>query len=643
MDMKAPYGSWPSPISAALLTDSAVALADVVVDGEDLYWSESRPQEDGRTAIVSRNALGDVADITPDGFNSRSRVHEYGGGSYVVREGIVVSCRFEDQRVYRIEDGEAVPITPLPPIPAGDRYADFVFHNDMVICVRERHSDDREPVNTLVVFPLDGSARPAVIAEGHDFFASPRVSPDGSKLAWLSWDHPNMPWDGTELWTADMSIDGMVANAELVAGGVDESIFQPEWSPDATLHFVSDRTGWWNLYRMTDDGPDPLLTMEADFGFPQWGFGMGRYGFIEAGRIAAVYSDRGVDRVGVLDEGTLSPVSTRFDVVRPWLGVSRNTLYVVAGSSVAPLAVVGIDLDANLSEVIRESIDVDIDPAMVSRPTAIEFPTSDDATAHAFYYSPLNPFVTAPEDERPPLLVLSHGGPTGATNSAFNLEIQFWTSRGFAVVDVNYRGSTGYGRSYRNALRGRWGVVDLEDCLSAAQFLVDEGHVDAERLAIRGGSAGGYTTLCALTFSEVFSVGACYYGISDLTTFIGDTHKFESRYVDGLVGTYPEAAAIYEQRSPLQHLDRFDCPVILLQGLDDKVVPPSQSEMVVAVLEERGIPHTYLAFEGEGHGFRGAATIERSLEAELYFFGRVLGFAPADDLEPVTIVHGESL
>ena len=345
----------------------------------------------------------------------------------------------------------------------------------------------------------------------------------------------------------------------------------------------------------------------------------------------------------MLDGDTLSPVSTPYEVIRPWLGISGNALDVVAGDPVTPLEVTGIEVDTEDVEVVQESLNIDIDPEMVSRPRSIEFVTSDDAIAHAFYYPPRNPRASAPEDERPPLLVLSHGGPTGARTSVLDLGIQFWTTRGFAVVDVNYRGSTGYGRSYRNALRGQWGVADLDDCVNAAQFLVGEGLVDKDRLAIRGGSAGGYTTLCALTFSDVFSVGSNYFGIFDLTTFVDDTHKFESRYVDGLVGPYPEAVDIYEQRSPLQHLDSLDCPVILLQGLDDKVVPPSRSEQVVGALESRGVPHAYLAFEGEGHGFRGASTIERSLDAELYFFGRVLGFVPADDLEPVAIVNGETL
>jgi len=622
-----------------MLTDSAVALADVVVDGGDLYWSESRPKEGGRTAIVRRDPQGDVTDAVPVGFNSRSRVHEYGGGSYAVRDGVVVSCSFEDQRVYRIDNGETTPITP----PSTDRYADFVIHDDMVICVRERHGGGGEPVNTLVAFPLDGSRSPVVIADGHDFFSSPRVSPDGMRLAWLSWDHPNMPWDGTELWSAALGPDGALSRTELIAGGADESIFQPEWSPDGVLHFVSDRTGWWNLYRMTQDGAEPLHTMDADFGVPQWGFDMRRYGFIEASRIVTIYSDRGIDRIGVLDGDTLSPVLTSYEVIRPWLGISGNTLYVVEGNAATPLEVTGINLDTGEVEVVRESLNINIDPAMVSRPNTIEFATSNNATAHAFYYPPHNPRATATGDERPPLLVLSHGGPTGATTSVLDLGIQFWTTRGFAVVDVNYRGSTGYGRSYRNALRGQWGVADLDDCINAALFLVDEGLVDVDRLAIRGGSAGGYTTLCALTFSDIFTVGSSYYGISDLTTFVDDTHKFESRYVDSLVGPFPEAAEIYEQRSPLQHLGNLNRPVILLQGLDDKVVPPSQSEQVVAALESRGVPHAYLAFEGEGHGFRGASTIEQSLEAELYFFGRVLGFVPADTLAPVTIANEESL
>jgi dipeptidyl aminopeptidase/acylaminoacyl peptidase len=452
-----------------------------------------------------------------------------------------------------------------------------------------------------------------------------------------------MPWDGTELWCAALASDGTLSEPELVAGGVDESIFEPEWSPDGVLHFVSDRTGWWNLYRMTDDGPEALHTMDAEFGIPQWGFDMRRYGFLTSDRIATIYSDEGLDRLGIVDGDKLTPVVTPYDLFRPWLAMYGDTLYAIAGNADTPLAVLAIDADTGAVEVVRESIDLDVDSTMISRPKPIEFPTTSGEIAHAFYYPPHNSNYRGPDDEMPPLIVLSHGGPTAATTSGFDLGIQFWTSRGFAVVDVNYRGSTGYGREYRNALRGQWGVADLDDCVNAARYLVEEGLADVDRLAIRGGSAGGYTTLCALTFSDVFGAGASYFGVGDLAALATETHKFESRYLDSLIGPYPEMADLYEERSPLRRLEELNCPVILLQGLDDRVVPPAQAEDVVAVLDERGIPHAYLAFEGEGHGFRRAENIERSLEAEFYFYSQVFGFDPADDLTPVAIAHIDSL
>jgi dipeptidyl aminopeptidase/acylaminoacyl peptidase len=452
-----------------------------------------------------------------------------------------------------------------------------------------------------------------------------------------------MPWDGTELWSAALDADGTISEPELVAGGADESIFQPEWSPHGVLHFVSDRTGWWNLYRVGDDGLEALHAMDAEFGLPQWGFNMRRYGFLTEDRVVVAYSECGLDRLGVIDGETLSPLVTPYDLYRPWLGICGDTLYSVAGNADTPLAIVGIDADTGAIEIVRESLDLTIDTVLISRPKPIEFRTSGDATAHAFYYPPRNPEFSAPQGEKPPLLVLSHGGPTSATTSELDLGIQFWTSRGFAVVDVNYRGSTGYGREYRNALRGKWGVVDLDDCLNAALYLVDEELVDVDRLAIRGGSAGGYTTLCALTFSDVFGAGASYYGVGDLAALAQETHKFESRYLDSMVGPYPEAADLYEERSPVHHLDELDCPVIILQGLDDRVVPPAQAEGMVEALDARGVPHAYLAFEGEGHGFRKAENIERSLEAELYFYSRVFGFDPADDLTPVPIAHEDAL
>lgn len=643
MTVSAPYGSWESPITISMLTEAGVTVGGVGTDGDDLYWIEGRPQEGGRQAIVRRDAAGRVADAVPEGFNSRSRAHEYGGGSYAVRDGVLISCDFADQRVYRFDGGEPVAITPEPKTTAGDRYADFVFHGDRIICVRERHRHGGEPQNTLVTFPLDGSDRPRVIAKGHDFYSSPRVSPDGTRLAWLSWDHPLMPWDGTELWWAALAGDGSVSEPELAAGGDDESIFQPEWSPGGVLHFVSDRTGWWNLFRHVDGHAEALHLMEAEFGMPQWGFGMRRYGFLSEHRIVAVYSEGGFGRVGVLEGDTLRPVHTAFDFFGYTLGTSGDRLYTTAGSGSSPMAVVAIDVNRQAVEVVKPSLQIDLDPASISLPEAIEFATTDDEITHAFYYPPRNPGFMAPAGEKPPLLVMSHGGPTGATSPELDLSYQFWTSRGFAIVDVNYRGSSGFGRAYRNALRGEWGVVDLDDCINAALYLADRGLVDGDRMAIRGGSAGGYTTLCALAFADVFAAGASYFGVGDLAALATDTHKFESRYLDSMIGPYPEAADLYDERSPLHNVDGFSCPVILLQGLEDRVVLPAQAEEIVAALDANGIPHAYVAFEGEGHGFRRAENIERAREAEFYFYSRVFDFDPADSLTPVAIAHEEAL
>lgn len=626
-----------------MLTDAGVRLGDVVVDGDDLYWTESRAQEDGRTVIVRRDAGGVIADAVPSGFNSRSRAHEYGGGAYAVRGGVVVSCSFEDQRVYLFGGVEPIAITPEPEIEAGDRYADFVFHGDRVICVRERHLEDREPVNSLVVFPLDGSDAPRVIVEGHDFYSSPRVSPDGSRLAWLSWDHPRMPWDGTELWGAALAEDGSVSEPELLDGGETESVFQPEWSPDGVLHFVSDRTGWWNLCRLVGDRVEPLHRMEAEFGYPQWVFGMRRYGFLPRGRIVTIYAESGVDRIGVFEDDTLRPVHNAFERFGSSLGVRGDALFTIAGSGGTPTAVVGIGTETGDVDIVRTSLDIDLDPGLVSHPKPIEFATTRGAVAHAFYYPPRNPSFVGQVGETPPLLVLSHGGPTSSTSPVLDVSLQFWTSRGFAVVDVNYRGSTGYGRHYRDALRGEWGVLDVDDCISAALYLADAGLADSDRMAIRGGSAGGYTTLCALTFSDIFAAGASYYGVGDLAALAAETHKFESRYLDGLIGPYPEAADLYRERSPLHNLDDLSCPVILLQGGEDRVVPPAQAHEIVAALDARGIPHAYVEFEGEGHGFRRAENIERAREAELFFYSRVFGFDPADELAPVEIEHEEAI
>jgi len=633
-----PYGSWKSPIASDLIVSETIEFGTVGVDGEDCYWIELRPTEGGRYVIVRRDSEGRVEDVTPPPLNVRTRVHEYGGGAFVVVEGTVFFSNYVDQRLYRQDPGaEPRPITPEMDL----RYADCVFdrRRGRMICVREDHTvPDREAVNTLVGLDLEANDGGCAVVSGNDFYASPRVSPDGSHLAWLTWNHPNMPWNGTELWVAQIEVDGSLGRAGCVAGGLDESIFQPEWSPDGILHFASDRTGWWNLYRLRDGRIEPLHEMEAEFGVPQWIFGLRTYGFASEEEILCAYTRQGAWHLVRLNTTTGAFEEMEIPYTRiGYLNVASGRAVFLGGSPTEKMAVVQLDLATQEIEVLRRSIEVEIDPGYLSVPRAIEFPTEQGLTAHAFFYPPKNRDCVAPSDERPPLLVKSHGGPTGATSSMLDLEIQYWTSRGIAVLDVNYGGSVGYGRAYRERLDGTWGIVDVDDCVNGARYLVEQGEADGNRLAIRGGSAGGYTTLAALAFRDVFRAGASYFGVSDLEALTKETHKFESRYLDRLIGPYPERHDLYLERSPIHSADRISCPMILLQGLEDKVVLPNQAEMMVDALRMKGLPVAYLAFEGEQHGFRRAETIQRALDAELYFYGRIFGFELADPVEPVEI------
>jgi dipeptidyl aminopeptidase/acylaminoacyl peptidase len=632
-----PYGSWKSPLTSERIVAGTVGLEQVALDGEDIYWIEGRPLEGGRYVIVRRTPDGVTRDVTPPGYNARTRVHEYGGGAYAVRDGVVCFSNFTDQRLYRQDRGGE----PVPVSPAGEfRYADGqITPQGRFLCVREDHSaGGREPVNAVVSLALDGGGEVRVLASGRDFYAFPRLSPDGARLAWLSWNHPNMPWDGTELWVGELRPDGTVAGAELIAGGERESIFQPEWSPDGVLHFVSDRTGWWNLYRFPAGRVEPLCPMEAEFGRPQWVFGNPTYTFATAGQIVCSYTQRGLWHLALLDTttGRLERIDTPYTDIGSMRAAPGYAVF-CAASATEPACVVRLDLATRQLDVLRRSSTLNLDPGYLSAPQAIVFPTEGGRTAHAFYYPPRNRDFVAPPGERPPLLVLSHGGPTGATSARFRPEVQFWTSRGFAVVDVNYGGSTGYGRAYRERLNGQWGIVDVDDCVNAARYLVGRGAADARRLAIRGGSAGGYTTLCALTFRDLFRAGASYYGVSDLEALEEETHKFEARYSDRLIGPYPERRDLYRERSPIHFTDRLSCPVILFQGLEDKVVLPNQAEMMVGALRAKGLPVAYVPFAGEQHGFRRAENIQRALDAELYFYGRIFGFELADPVEPVPI------
>jgi len=638
----APYGTWKSPLTARAVAAGGLQFSSVILDGDDIYWLERRPEEGGRSVVVKRSPDGRIADVTPGGTNVRTRVHEYGGGAYSVSHGIIYYSEFTDQRVYRLEPGGV----PRPLTPPGDWfYADYAINpsRTRLICVREDHTlMEREAVNTLVSLTLDGPepmTAGTVVASGHDFCSTPRFSPDGSRLAWLAWRHPCMPWDGSELWTADVTRDGRLEHLTRVAGGGDESIFQPGWSPDGTLYFVSDRTLWWNLYRLRAGQVEAVHPMSAELGRPQWQFGTSTWAFADESHLVVAYAKNGHWRLATIDAstGVLAPVGTD---LQPGEGVAatRTHAVFVGGSALALDAVVGVDLATGRAETIQVASAVKIAPEYLSTPDAIEFPTDGGLTAHAFYYGPRNRDFAGPPDERPPLIVISHGGPTAARRATLSLDIQYWTSRGFAVVDVNYGGSSGYGRAYRQRLNGQWGVVDVADCVNAATYLAAQGKADADRLIIRGNSAGGYTTLAALTFHpEVFKAGASYYGISDIEVMVRDTHKFESRYFDSLLGPYPAKRDVYRARSPIHFVDRLSCPLILFQGLEDKVVPPNQSRMMADAVRAKGLPVAFLTFEGEQHGFRQADTIVRCLEAELFFYGAVFRFTPADAVPPVPV------
>ncbi len=641
-----PFGSWPSPITADLLVEKAVSLSYPMVQGEDVLWVEMRPVEAGRYVIVRRSPDGTHTDVLPEGFAARTLAHEYGGLCYAVHGDSIFFSNFSDQRLYRLDPGaEPVAITPEPPDPRAYRYADQVVSADgrWVVCVRERHTGDRV-VNEIAAISAAGTDDPKELFGGHDFYSAPRLSPRGDRLAWLSWDHPRMPWDGTELREAPIGPDLTLGKPRLVAGGPNESVTQPRYSPDGRLWFISDRSGWWNIYADEPGGPRAVAPMPAEFAGPDWVFGQSSYTFREDGSLVAVWGEGGLDRIGVMQPGDerFNPIETPFTVLHSIRPSGSGVVAIAAAAAEAP-AVAQISMPEGEVQVLRRSRELTVPEELISQPQAIEFPTEGGLTAHALFYPPNNPGFSEPEGELPPLIVISHGGPTAATSSALNLGIQFWTSRGIGVVDVNYGGSTGYGREYRERLKGAWGIVDVDDCINAARYLAERGDADGSRLVIRGGSAGGYTTLCALTFKDFFACGGSHYGVADAGALAEDTHKFESRYLDGLIGPWPESRARYEERSPIFHTERLSTPLILFQGLEDEIVPPAQAERMADALRSKGVPFAYLPYEGEQHGFRKAENIKRTAEAELYFYGRILGFTPADDLPPVDIENAEAI
>ncbi|WP_371868781.1 S9 family peptidase [Pseudoduganella ginsengisoli] len=634
-----PSGVWPSPISAATVAAGATPLSQLALGpGGDIYWLAGRPAEGGRSTLLRRRGM-ETVELTPLPQNVRSRVHEYGGGAYAVCGDTLVFCQDGDKRLYRkVGDAPAEPFTHVN----RQRFADFAIDTarNRVVCVREQHPQDpashAHPDNTLCAVGFDGSE--TVLVLGNDFYSSPRLSPDGRQLAWLSWDHPRMPWQGTELWLASIRDDGALDMPVKVAGGEDEAICQPEWAPDGSLYFVSDRSGWWNLYRHTKNGPHAVCPMAAEFGAPHWVFGNAMYGFTSASEITATYIEQGVSKLARIDvlTGQLTAMDTPYGEIRE-LKAGPGFVAVLAGSPVLPLELARIDVATGARDVLVKSIDTAPDAGYLSVPQSISYPSANGRTAHAFYYPPANKDVQAPPGTKPPAIVIGHGGPTGMTVNTLKLATQYWTSRGFGVLDVNYGGSTGFGRAYRDLLQGQWGIVDVEDCVAGARYLAQQGMADPDRLIIRGSSAGGLTTLSALTFHDVFKLGASYYGVSDLKGLDQDSHKFESHYNEYLIAPAAEADAVYSQRSPIHHTDKLACPMIFFQGLDDMVVPPSQSVAMVQALKQRGIPVAYVELEGEGHGFRKADTIIRTLEAELYFYQRMFGLHDADLPAPVEI------
>lgn len=651
------YGSWPSPLSSQLLTQGIHRLSEPQLDNGHCYWLESRPEEKGRTVVMCQPATGSAYSVTPDDYSVRTRMHEYGGGAYRVHHNTLFFINDKDQRIYAMPtDGDDNgQISPKALTPVGQyRYADLWVDSErqQLICACEIHKDNqKEPENCIVAIKLDGSSTTAfnVLAFGNDFYSNPRVSPDGRYLSWLTWKHPNMPWDNSECWIAEVNSFGLLHKHRKVAGGSDdgsrsESIFQPQWSPTGELFFVSDRSDWWNLYRYSIEGKTvtPVLKKEAEFATPQWVFGMSTYGFLNSFTVFCCYTTAGQWQAGLIDTITqqFTPLTLAYTDIEAIACDDENDNAAFIGSTHTTLPEIATWQNGQIT-TIANSGSLAISADVFSQPEAITFTNSRQQPVHGFFYPAHSATTTGPEGEKPPLIVMCHGGPTGATRTALNLKIQYWTSRGFAVFDINYSGSTGYGRAYRDRLKQQWGVFDVEDICQGANYLAEAGKVDSNKMIVRGSSAGGYTVLAALTFNDTFKAGASLYGIGDLSLLAADTHKFEARYLDQLVGPYPEEKAIYDARSPLHHVDQLHCPVIFLQGLEDKVVPPNQAQAMVTALASKNIPTAYITFAEEGHGFRQAENIQRALDSEYQFYAKLFSLQPAETLPDIDFVTAD--
>jgi len=642
---QSPYGSWESAITPEKIIEGGLKFNEVRIDNNDIYFLEGRPSESGRSAILKHNSDGTTSDIIPDNFNSRNAVHEYGGGSFVARERVVFFTNWEDQLIYKVFEDKIIPITESSVIPMGIRYADLTLSNDgkWIFCIRETHNEGKEAKNELVAVSTTSSDT-VVLASGRDFYSSPRPNPTSNQICWLEWDHPNMPWDGNELCIGDFESKN-ISNKLIIDGSKNVSIVQPEWTDDGKLVYISDESDWWNLKQYSDQKKSDILSEETDHGGPAWQFGFRTF-FIYDDCIflkgSSKDKNKGLIRKISLSGEILDEIEVKHTSISDLSFCGGNAVY-VGSSPTSNTEVCSLNLNTKNLNILKESNPNQIDNDEISIPEAISFDTTSNDIAYAYFYKPINKNFEGSKEEKPPLLVISHGGPTGATSNALNLSIQFWTNRGFAVVDVNYRGSAGYGRKFRDALKGNWGIYDTDDCIAAVDFLSKQGLVDSLRVAIKGGSAGGYTTINALTFHNRFAVGATYYGIADLSVFIDDTHKFESRYLDSLIGKYPEEKEKYYNRSAINFTDQLSCPMIIFQGTEDKIVPPSQAEIMAEGLRDKKIPFALILYEGEQHGFRQSKNIKSSLESELYFYSKVLNFEAFDNLEEINIENSDRL
>ena len=637
--IKLAHGSWKSSITSDLIVNGGVKFSEIRVDGTDLYFLEGRPEEEGRYVIIKKTSDGNIFDMIPENFNSRNAVHEYGGGSFAVNNKIIFFTNWEDQRIYKIENNKISPLTKIPLIEKGVRYADLTISFDLnwLFCVRETHFEKKEAKNDLVAISTS-SGEIKVISEGRDFYSSPRQQKIGDQICWLEWDHPNMPWDGNELFTAKFN-DGNISNKKHIDGSKEISIVQPEWASSGDLIYISDQSGWWNLKKISNNKKYDLLTEQSDHGGPAWQFGFRTYGLTDEYIIIKGNSKNKKNGLlrklkfngEIIDESKIIHTSIS-DVT-----ISGNKVIYIGSSPLSNSEIIEFNIDKKSIKVIKESSKLNIDPEDLSIPEEINFDSTNNGTAYAYFYKPKNKKIEGSKVEKPPLLVISHGGPTSSTSNSLNLSIQFWTNRGFAVVDVNYRGSAGYGRKFRDSLKGNWGIYDTDDCIAAVNYLSSKDLVDSNKVAIRGGSAGGYTTINALTFHDTFAVGATYYGIADLSVFIDDTHKFESKYLESLIGKYPEEKQKYHDRSAINFTDMLSCPMIIFQGTEDKIVPPSQAEILAKGLRNKKIPYSLVMYEGEQHGFRQSKNIKASLESELFFYSKVLGFETNEKLFEVKI------